>query len=169
MWTEKLLKEKISIKGSFQLSGLLTELLPLALDITEDSKKIPYVFSEPGLEDLADRIHAIEISPSTSPDELTVKNYHAMLRFLDNHFKENPYYIKDQKDKGFFLLIDFEDFGRPNTNSYPISRVYTSVNNVAYDLCLSFRGDGYTAISRRSKTELQQRCEDFMGPNKRPF
>jgi len=89
------------------LSGALTELLPLAMDITENSKKMPYVFTEISSYP-TDKAQVIAFSPEDLSSDLTVQNYHAMLKYLEKDFKRGPQDFKAQQSQGFRLMIDFD-------------------------------------------------------------
>jgi len=168
MWTEKSLKEKIIENKSFTLDAALTELLPLALDITEDSKKIPYAFTQIH-SDPVSRVEVRAFSPEDSPNGLTVQNYHAMLKYLKEEFDKRPEHVQDQKNHGFKLMIDFDNGGSPTHDLVNLFRIYASVHHDAYCLSLSCGSHGYRAFSGPSKIRMAMRCEDFLGPNRHTF
>jgi len=168
MWTEKSLKEKIIENKGFCLEGALTELLPLALDITEDPKKIPYVFTEIS-SDSIDKVQVAAFPPEDLASALTVQNYHAMLNYLKEECRRRPETISSQKNNGFKMMIDFNNDGKPTRDVSHLFSIYTSVHDSPYCLSLSSSGEGYNAFSGPSKIRLEIRCEDFMGPNKHTF
>mgnify|MGYP001602012620 CR=1 FL=1 len=168
MWTKRSLAKKLVEYKGFDIDGVLTELLPLALDITENPRRMPYAYTDRDSDPIS-KVEFRQISTDSLRDSLTVQNYHAMLKYLEEHFRKNPEEVESQRKQGFRLSINFSNEGRPTRDTTNLFRLYTTIHDLSYCLSLSFGSDGYNAVAGPSKIRMQARCEDFLGPNRTAF